>query len=102
MNEIQIIQNFIAQYSDFGSYSNEQYKAVYRPSWHPEPVSFWFNPPFDSKGVSRPSVSGILCLAQDGTVYVENYNTGEFFDLSKCMGGTMENAIYAIQLNNQA
>lgn len=102
MNEIQIIQNFIAQYSDFGSYSTEQYRAVYRPSWHPEPVSFWFNPPFNNKGVSRPSVSGILCLAQDGTIYVENYNTGEFFDLSKCMGGTMENAIYAIQLHNQS
>jgi tryptophan-rich sensory protein len=51
MNEIQIIQNFIAQYSDFGSYSNEQYKAVYRPSWHPEPISFGLIPLLIVKGL---------------------------------------------------
>ena len=96
MNEIQMIQNFITQYNDFGSYSNEQYKAVYRPSWHPEPISFWFNPPFDEDGESNPSPSGTLILCYDGSILIENYDNGQYYKLNECLGDTILNAVYAI------
>lgn len=95
MNELDFIRNFISRYSDFGDING--YRAVYRPTWHPSPVSFWFNPPFDENGESNPSPSGILLLSENGSIFVENFDNGEFYNIEQCLGDTIENAVYAIQ-----
>ena len=95
MNELDFIRAFISKFSDFGE--DTGYKAAYRPSWHPDPVSFWFNPPFDENGESHPAPSGALLLDEDGSVFVENYFTDEFYNIEECLGDTIENAVYAIE-----
>lgn len=92
----EIVREFVSKYDDFGSYNNLQYKAVYRPSSHPEPVSFWFNPPFDENGESCPRVSNTLILTKTGRVLVEENRDGEMYDILDCLGDTLLNAAYAI------
>lgn len=94
--KFEIVREFVSNYNDFGSYDNQQYKAVYRPCWHPEPVSFWFNPPFDENGVSHPRVSGTLILTKTDKILVEDNNDGEIYDILDCLGDTLLNASYAI------
>lgn len=92
----EIVREFVSKHDDFGLDGNQQYKAVYRPSWHPEPVCFWFNPPFNEKGESRPRVSNTLILTKTGRVLVEDERDGELYDILDCLGGTLDNVVYAI------
>lgn len=92
----EIVREFVSKHDDFGLDGNQRYKAVYRPSWHPEPVCFWFNPPFNEKGESRPRVSNTLILTKTGRVLVEENRDGEMYDILDCLGDTLLNAAYAI------
>lgn len=92
----EIVREFVSKHDDFGLDGNQRYKAVYRPSWHPEPVCFWFNPPFNEKGESRPRVSNTLILTKTGRVLVEDERDGELYDILDCLGGTLDNVVYAI------
>ena len=92
----EIVREFVSKHNDFGLDGNQRYKAVYRPSWHPEPVCFWFNPPFNEKGESRPRVSNTLILTKTGRVLVEDERDGELYDILECLGGTLDNVVYAI------
>jgi hypothetical protein len=92
----EIVREFVSKHDDFGLDGNQRYKAVYRPSWHPEPVCFWFNPPFNEKGESRPRVSNTLILTKTGRVLVEDERNGELYDILDCLGGTLDNVVYAI------
>ena len=72
-----IIYDFLDRYEDFSKDDIEnQYAKVYRPGWHPHPMQFWFNPPF------------------------ENAKTGLFFNLDECLGDSIENFVFSIQRNS--
>jgi outer membrane protein assembly factor BamB len=93
-----IILNFLNQYEDFTSGDRESgYSKVYRPSWHPWPVQFWFNPPFDEKGKSAPTPSNTVAMTPDGKIVVEDFRTGVFYNLDECLGHSIENFAIAIE-----
>ena len=63
----QIIYNFLEQFEDFTQEDRENgYVKVYRPSWHPFPVQFWFNPPYNENGKSTPTPSKTIVLTNEG------------------------------------
>jgi hypothetical protein len=60
-------------------------------------MRFWFNPPYDEKGVSYPRESDKLILTKKGEIYVEDHGDGEFYNILDCVGSTLDNAVYAIE-----
>lgn len=101
MNDLQFIQNFISQFSDFCSFTNNDYKAAYHPSLHPNGVCFWFNPPLNEEKKSYPCVSGHLLLGHDNSVFVEDFNSGAFYNITECLGDSLKNAVYSIKKRTQ-
>lgn len=100
-SEKNIIYNFLEQFEDFTQSDIENgYKNVYRPGWHPSPLQFWFNPPFDKNGKSFPTLSGTIVLLNDGKIMVENAKNGLSFNLDECLGDSVENFIASIQKNS--
>ena len=96
-----VIYDFLDRYEDFSKDDIEnQYTKVYRPGWHPHPMQFWFNPPFDKNGESFPTLSGTIVLLNDGEIMVENAKTGLFFNLDECLGDSIENFVFSIQRNS--
>ena len=96
MNEIQIIQNFIAQFNDKGI-NDSEYKSVYKPSWHTHIMSFWFNPPTEDDEDSMPLPSGTLYLTHDGDIFIEDAINFDVYNIKDCYPPTIENAVYAIK-----
>lgn len=93
-----IILNFLNQYEDFTQSDRENgYAKVYRPGWHPQPLQFWFNPPYDEDGESFPTLSGTIILLTDGKIMVENAQTGLSFDLDDCLGDSIGNFVFSIR-----
>lgn len=90
-----IIADFIIAHDDSGQKGD--YK-IYKPTWHPRPMSFWFNPPIpEDEDESHPCVSGDLVLVDEGIIVVEDYNSGQYHLLDECLGNSIETAVYAIQ-----
>ena len=97
-----IIYDFLAQFEDFTTEDKENgYANVYRPSWHPHPLQFWFNPPYDTKGISEPTISNTIVLTRDGKIMVQDVYTDLYFNLDDCLGGTIDNFLYAIKENHR-
>ena len=97
-----IIYDFLDHYEDFSKDDIEnQYAKVYRPSWHPHPIQFWFNPPFDSEGTSNPTISNTITLTNDGEIMVEDVYTGLSFNLDECLGDSIDNFVLAIKQRHQ-
>ena len=95
-----IIYEFLSQFEDFTAADRENgYKNVYRPSWHIEPFQFWFNPPFDETGKSEPTLSGAICLREDGTVVVENAVKHIFYNLNDCLDDSIKS--FALSIRNR-
>ena len=95
------IYEFLEQFEDFTQADRESgYKNVYRPGWHPSPVQFWFNPPFNKNGKSFPTLSGTIVLLNDGKIIVENAKNGLFYNLDECLGNAVENFVLSIQNNS--
>ena len=93
-----IIYDFLNQFEDFTRSDRESgYVKVYRPSWHPFPVQFWFNPPFDENGKSSPVPSNTILLTNEGKIMVENIKTGLFFNLDEGLGYSIENFVTVIE-----
>jgi hypothetical protein len=94
-----IIYEFLSQFEDFTAADRESgYKNVYRPERHPVAMQFWFNPPFsEDNDVSMPVPSSAMILTSDGKIMVENMFTGLFFNLSECIGDSIENCINSIE-----
>ena len=93
-----IVYEFLEQFEDFTQSDRENgYKKVYRPALHPYPVQFWFNPPFDETGKSKPSPSATIILTNDGKIMVESLRTGTFFNLDECLGHSLGNFLIAIE-----
>jgi TPR repeat protein len=93
--ELKTIADFVAAHNDLPS--GDDYK-IYKPSWHPCSVSFWFNPPIaEDEEESFPCVSGEIILVDDRIVVVEDYNSGEYYLLDECLGYSIENAVHAIE-----
>ena len=90
--EFKTIADFISAHNDHPS--AKDYK-IYKPSWHPHPVSFYFNPPIKKK--RKPSVSGALVLVDDYIIVVEDYNSGKYYLLDECLGDSIGNAVHAIE-----
>lgn len=92
------ILKFLNQFEDF---SNEDmakgYVNVYRPSWHPFPVQFWFYPPFNENDESEPTLSNTVILLENGTIMVEDVYTGLSYDLNDCLNESPENFAYSIK-----
>lgn len=99
MDAIEFIRNFVYHNNDGDA--TGYYAAVYNPTFHPIPMSFWFNPPFDENGESAPSPSGMICVDRNGNVFVENFDDGVIYNITQCLGDTLENAVYAIQTLGQ-
>ena len=96
------ILNFLNQYEDFTQSDKESgYKNVYRPSWHPNPMQFWFNPPFDETGKSNPTLSGDIILLEDGTIMVENMRDRLFYNLGECLGDSLLSFALTIKTTNE-
>ena len=96
-NNKDIIYNFLNRFEDFaGSDKERGYIKAYRPSWHPNPVQFWFNPPYKD-GKSDPTPSNCIFLTRDGKILVENFYTGELIDLDNCLGHSIENFTIVIE-----
>lgn len=94
------IYEFLEQFEDFTQADRESgYRKVYRPGWHPRPVQFWFNPPFNKNGKSFPTLSGTIVLLNDGKIIVENAKNGLFYNLDECLGNVVENFVLSIQNN---
>ena len=92
-----IIYDFLNQFEDFSDLDRQNgYAKVYRPGWHPQPLQFWFNPPFDETGESFPTLSGTIILLNDGEIIVQNAKTGLFFNLDECLGDSIENFVFSI------
>lgn len=92
------ILNFLNQYEDFTQSDKESgYAKVYRPGWHPNPVQFWFNPPFDENGKSTPTPSNTVYMTRDGKILVEDIETGQIYTLDECLGHSIENFAIAIE-----
>ncbi len=101
-NDKAVIYNFLEQFEDFTESDTENgYKNVYRPSWHENPFQFWFNPPFDETGKSKPSLSGAIALLEDGTVMVENMRDHLFYNIDDCLGDSLTSLILSIKSLNQ-
>ena len=97
-----IIYDFLNQFEDFTETDRQNgYVKVYRPSWHPYPMQFWFNPPFDVSGESFPTLSGTVVLLNDGEIMVENARTGLFFNLYECLGDSINNFAFSIEKSQQ-
>ena len=97
-----IIYDFLNQFEDFTQKDKENgYKNVYRPSWHPSPLQFWFNPPFDENGESFPTLSRTIILLNSGKIMVEDVYSGLLFDLDPCLGDSIENFIFSINNHRQ-
>lgn len=97
--EVKTIADFVAAHNDLPS---ENDFKMYRPSWHPYPMSFWFNPPIDEdEEESFPCVSGEIILVDDRIVVVEDYNSGEYYLLDDCLGHSIENAVHAIKTHKE-
>lgn len=95
------IYEFLSQYEDFVQTDIESgYKNVYRPSWHPNPIQFWFNPPFDEMGKSDPTLSGDIILLEDGTIMVENMRDHLFYNLDECLGDSLLSFALTIKSTN--
>lgn len=93
-----IIYEFLEQFEDFTQSDIESgYRNVYRPSWHPEPVQFWFNPPYDENGNSFATPSNTIILTNDGKIMVEAFKTGLLYDLNDCLGHSVENLAIVIE-----
>ncbi len=97
-----IIYEFLGQYEDFVQTDIESgYKNVYRPSWHPNPMQFWFNPPYDETGKSDPTLSGDIILLEDGTIMVENMRDHLFYNLDECLGDSLLSFALTIKSTNE-
>lgn len=97
-DNMSIIYEFLEQFQDFTQSDKESgYKNVYRPSWHPNPLQFWFNPPFDVNGKSIPTPSNTISLSPNGRVMVEDIRTGLCYNLDECLGYSVENFAIAIE-----
>lgn len=95
-----IIYDFLNQFEDFTQSDKESgYVKVYRPGWHPHPMQFWFNPPFDKNGESFPTLSGTIILLNDGKIMVENAKTGLSYNIDDCLDDSVENFILSIRRN---
>ena len=93
----EIIYEFLEQFEDFSRTDIESgYKNVYRPGWHPNPVQFWFNPPFDESGESVPTLSNAIFLLEDGAIMVQDVYSKLSYNLDDCLGETEANFIEAI------
>ena len=93
-----IIYKFLENYEDFTKEDIAAgYKNVYRPGWHPHPMQFWFNPPFNEEGVSTPTLSSTITLLNDGVIMVEDVYTGLSYNLDECLGDSIENLIFSIR-----
>lgn len=97
MEELEFVKNFVVNYSDFNGQDKSKYKAIYNPQYHPNGVSFWFNPPFNENGESSACVSGCLLLGVDDNVYIEDFFTGTIYNLSYCIKNATNNAARSIQ-----
>jgi len=92
-----MIYEFLEQFEDFTRSDIENgYKNVYRPGWHPNPVQFWFNPPFDETGESMPTLNNAIFLLEDGTIMIEDVYSHLAYNLDDCVGDTEMNFIEAI------
>lgn len=92
--ELKIIADFVIAHNDLNQAVG--YK-VYKPTWHPKSMSFWFNPPIqEDEEESYPCVSGELVLVDEGIIVVEDYRSGQYYLLDECLGSSIENAVYAI------
>lgn len=92
------IYDFLNRFEDFTESDRQNgYAKVYRPALHPYPVQFWFNPPFDENGKSKPTPSATIILKNDGEIMVENLRTGLFFNLDECLGHSIDNFVIAIE-----
>lgn len=93
-----IIYDFLDRYEDFAQTDTQNgYAKVYRPSWHPQPLQFWFNPPYDNRGISYPTLSNAIILKNDGEIMVEDVYSGLFYNLEECLGDSVANFAYSIR-----
>lgn len=93
----EIIYKFLEQFEDFSQSDIESgYKNVYRPGWHPNPIQFWFNPPFDETGESMPTLNNAIFLLEDGAIMIEDVYSHLAYNLDDCVGDTEVNFIEAI------
>lgn len=89
---MQIIYDFLSQAEDFTPEDKQNgYMNVYRPGWHPYPVQFWFNPPYNENNESEPTLSGTIILAKDGEIMIENVYDGLSYNLNDCLETTQDN-----------
>lgn len=101
-NDRTIIYNFLDGCEDFTKEDVQSgYAKVYRPSWHPHPMQFWFNPPFNEKGVSSPTLSNAVILMDNGDIMVEDVYTGLSYNLDTCLEDSIQNFVYSIRMNAQ-
>ena len=97
MDKKAIIYKFLDNFEDFTKEDIAAgYRKVYRPGWHPHPIQFWFNPPFNEEGTSTPTLSNAVTLTSDGKIMVEDVYTGLSYNLDECLGDSIENFILSI------
>ena len=95
---MQMIYDFINRFEDFTQEDRKMgFQKVYRPSWHPFPIQFWFNPPFGEVAESRPTPSSTIALDGNGEIIVQDFYSGNFYRLSECLGHSVDNFSVVIE-----
>ena len=97
-DNMQMIYDFINRFEDFTPEDRKMgFQKVYRPSWHPFPVQFWFNPPLNGGNMSSPTPSSTIALDGNGEICVQDFYSGAFYRLSECLGHSADNLAVAIE-----
>ena len=91
--EIEAITKYILEHDDrFGC--DEVFKAVYKPDWHDDMLSFYFNS-HDEEDLE--CWGGDLILVDDGIILIQCSDPFKFYLLSECSEPTIQNILAAIE-----
>lgn len=91
--EIEAITKYILEHDDrFGC--DEVFKAVYKPDWHDDMLTFWFN---SSDEEQLECWGGEMILVDDGIILIQCTDPFKFYLLGECSEPTIQNILESIE-----